>query len=132
MPTPKSTKLAATLAVLEAGQQTQELTVTLEGDNEPLVFRYRPLGWLAKSRAISDATEFVAKPTKDGKDFEVSSVFHLDRYKVVALRAMLVDPPIPMSDQILENLPPEIGEQFDAIIPDPFTVPKVAAAVKKG
>jgi hypothetical protein len=134
VPTTKKDRIAATLAVLEAGQLTKELEIRItdDPDEEPLVFRYRPLGWLAKSRAVSAASEFAARQKGDSGEYEVSTIFHLDIYKVVALRAMLVDPPIPLDDKVLENMSPEIGEQFDTIIPDPFTVPAKAAAIKKG
>lgn len=125
---PNAAKLAALQALLEAGNEVRELTVTI-GDTE-LLFRYRPLSWLEKSEIISEATEYRAT-TDRGGELVVKVVLHQDVYKRLALARMLVDPPVPMTDQVLRRLPNEVGDQFEAIIPSPFTTGGMAGAKKE-
>lgn len=123
----KLTRVEILKAMLEAGEEVKELKVKV-GD-ETLVFQYRPMGWLAKSRCLSVATEYRAEMI--GKETVVKVTIHQDVYKKAALREMLVEPPIPMTDTVLDSLPSEIGDQFEAIIPNPLTSGE-AAAPKKG
>lgn len=117
-------------AFLEAGgEDVEKLEVEING--KTVTFQYKPLGWMGKSRCVSAATEYV--PHQDAKGtMSVKVTFHMDVYKKAALREMLVDPPIPMTDAVLEKIPEPVGVQLDAIIPDPFGVVQETTAVKKG
>jgi hypothetical protein len=129
---PSKAKVQILQAVLASAQEVLTLEVLIPGEEEPVTFRYKRLTWLQKSRILSEATEYrPAIVEKDGKQQTmVTVVLHQDIYSKLALQAMLIDPPIPMTDTVLEGLPPEIGAQFDTIIPNPMTMP-VAEASKK-
>lgn len=116
-------KIAALQAMLEAGQELRELRVTIPGEEEQLLFHYRPLTWLQKSRVLSEATEYrpVTKLVNGQEQVTVTVVLHQDIYNKLALQLMLVDSPIPMTDKVLEGLPADIGAQFDPIIPPPMS-----------
>ena len=120
---PPRSKIAALQAMLDASQELRELSVAIPGDEEPLVFHYKPLTWVQKTRILSEATEY-RQGTKviNGKEQPaVSVVLHADVYFKLALQTMLVNPPVPMTDTVLEGLSTEIGAQFETIIPSPLT-----------
>lgn len=129
MASKKMEGIALLQAFLESGEDVIPLTVQL-GENE-VVFQYKPLTWTGKSRCVSAATEYLSGTDAKGGQI-VKVVFHMDAYKKACLREMMVNPPVPMTDAILDKLPESIGAQFDAIIPDPFGVADQVAAVKKG
>jgi len=125
----KNARVEALQAILEAGQEIKELEVKV--GRETMVFRYRPLGWLAKSKCISEATEYRSSGTDAKGGAMIAVILHQDIYKRMALQEMLVDPPIPMTEKVLDSLPSEVGDQFEGIIPSPFTVAE-SAGPKKG
>jgi hypothetical protein len=130
---PTKAKIAALQAILAASQELRELKVVVEGEEEPLVFYYKPLTWLQKSRILSEATEYRPETKEvNGKDVtKVFVVLHQDVYNKLSLQQMLVNPPIPMSDTVLEGLPPEIGQQFEVIIPPPISTAGIPATKKE-
>ncbi len=87
-----------------------------------LTFRYRRLSWLSQARCISEATEYV--PTNVNGRPGVKATFRLDIYKRVAVEEMfgnIPDQPFPLTRQVVERLPVEVGVAFDRVIPDPFS-----------
>lgn len=107
-------------AMMRNGHDTVPITITLP-DGKTREFKYRPLSWLEKSRAVSAATTYEPEVDAAGKPL-VRVRFNLDKYMAEALRKMLVDPPFPITDTFIENMRDEIGTQFQAIIPEPIGV----------
>ena len=103
---------AALHEMMAQANRTTPLVVRVAGKD--ITFNYKKLGWLGKNRCISIAMEYYAEGA------EVKGRLHLDRYKAAALGQMLVDPPWPITTQVLEALDDEAGAAFDSIIPDPF------------
>lgn len=116
-------------ALAQSGDKLDELEVPIAGQN--VKFYYRKLGWLAKSRCISYATEYSAETGAKGQP-QVKVTFRLDKYKMAALQEMLVNPPVPMTEALLEKLDESVGAVFDSIIPDPESTAPKAETVKKG
>lgn len=120
--------------LLESGSTVQDLDLNVPGLGD-YVFHYQPLGYLAKSRCVSAATEYMPELNNAGAVIGIKSVFRLDIYKKLAIKEMFGDKglknPVPITDQLLEKLSEDIGSQFDAVIPDPFGSPSKLAAVKK-
>lgn len=111
-------------AILQAAGDEESLTVQVSDEVEFEV-GWRPLGWAAKSRAVSAATEYVSdKNPQTGADI-VRAVFHLDVFKKKALLEMVTRCPFTLSESVIEKFPEHVGAQFDAIIPDPFSSTEV-------
>jgi hypothetical protein len=119
LPRPSKRPAEILQAMLEANSDLEVLTVRF-GEDE-LDFHYRPLGWLAKSRCVSAATEYSSDINPETKAQVVRANFRYDIFKKAALREMISNPPFPLTDSLLDRLPEEVGAQFDAIIPDPFS-----------
>ena len=96
-----------------APEQTKEITVK---GCKPFTIRYRIMSWLDKSACVAKATEFYMN-----EEGAPQTIFHINLYFREALKAMIVDfPPAPVSDKVLEQLTPEIGQQLQDIIPSPL------------
>jgi hypothetical protein len=125
-------KMALLQAILESGGDTGVLTLRIAG--EEYDFKYRPLGYLAKSRCVSLATEYVPEVGAGGQ-MEVRARFRLDVYKRAAIKEMFgpkeLGNPVPITDALLDALSVEVGEQFDAVIPDPFGTAAATSVLKK-
>jgi hypothetical protein len=109
-------------AMFEAASETR--TMELEFRGERFEVRWRPLPWLAKSRCVSAATVYEATP--EG----AVARFRLDVYLREALKEMIVEAPFPITDQVLSNLPEEVGSRLGSIVPDPFADAGMEAAGK--
>ena len=70
-----------------------------------------------------------------GGQLDITARLHLDVYKRNALKEMFgtkeLGNPVPFTDNLLNALSVEIGEQFDAVIPDPFGTPAQVGVLKK-
>lgn len=128
---PRNTNsLAAIQALLEATTGAEKfIDVLFHGHT--LRFHYHELSWTAKSRCISTATIYGTKVNPVTKQEEVTGSFRLDIYNKQVLKEILVDPPIPITENLLDRLPSEVGEQFETIIPNPFGSLEVAEQQKK-
>ena len=115
---------AALIELLSELDDVETLIVTIKG--KEIEFQYRSLGWLAKSECLSLATDYKTTGERDSNgDPQVKAVFHIDVWKAEVLKRILVDPPIPITDQLLARLPEEVGIQFDSIIPSPMSLEAV-------
>ena len=99
---------------LSSGEPIQSREITVEG-RKPFTIRYRAMSWLDKSACVARATEFFMN-----ENDQPQTMFHIDVYFREALKRILVELPWPISDKILNQLTPEIGEQLQAIIPSPL------------
>lgn len=113
-------------ALLQADSSTDTLMLVVAGKSIPIV--YKRMGWMAKSRCVSEATKFVPSPGTPGG---VTIHFAWDVYKKAALKEMVVSSPIPLTDTVIEKLGEEAGNQLELIIPDPFAVAAMVDAAKK-
>lgn len=111
--------------LLAQANSTKPLKVTILG--EEFTFNYRDLGWMGKNKAMSQAMEYY------GEGNEIRGRINLDRYKFYCLSYMLVNPPFPITEKIIEAFDEETGAQFDEIIPNPFDTgtARVAATGKE-
>lgn len=111
-------------AILQSGGDEESITIVVD-EETAFEVGWRPLGWAAKSRAVSAATEYVSdKNPATGADI-VRAIFHLDTFKKRALVEMVTRCPFTLSESVIEKFPEHIGAQFDAIIPDPFSSSEV-------
>lgn len=115
-------------ALLEAGPSTDTLQLKIAGKTVPVV--YKPMGWMAKSRCVSAATQYIPEQGKNGQ-MSIRVVFAMDVYQKRALAEMVVSSPIPLTDVVLEKLPEDIGRQLEVIIPDPFATAQQVEIAKK-
>jgi len=102
------------LKLMSAATKTDSVTVQI-GD-ESITLRYKKLGWLAKNRCLSSATEY----SSQNPNSALNVTFHLDVYKALVLQEILIDPPFPLTPTSLEAIPEEVGVVLDTIIPLPF------------
>ena len=100
--------------ILSTGEPLQTAEITVAG-KQSFTVSYRAMSWLDKSACVAKATEFFVND-----DGEPQTMFHVDVYFREALKKMLVDFPWPISDKILNGLKPEVGLQFQDIIPSPL------------
>lgn len=115
-------------AALEAGKLTEELILVIQGHE--ITIRWRQLTWLEKSEVLSLALEYTAVDGKDGP--ELQAKLRHDIFRREALKRMIVESPIPItSDKVLDNLPAEIGEQLEKIIPSPFSSEQATTTKKE-
>ena len=115
-------------AALDAGKQTEELVLVIQGHE--ITIRWRQLTWLEKSEVLSAALEYTAVDGKDGP--ELQAKLRHDVFRREALKRMIVESPIPItSDNVLNNLPTEIGEQLEKIIPSPFSSEQATTTKKE-
>lgn len=120
--------------ILEAGAEVQTLLLTVKGVEEPVPFRYKKLGYLAKSRCVSLATDYVGDVDSVG-NASVKAVFHLEKYKREAIKVMFGDKAlnnlVPITDAVIDALDEDMGEQFDSILPNPFGTGVISGSLKK-
>lgn len=110
-------------------EQTTALTIVWEGRS--FTVRYKRLNWIAKARCVAAATTLAQAPNPiTGRD-ETRLTFRVDLYKRAALKEMIVEFPIKLTDMVIDILDDEIGSQLDVIIPDPNASLEEADAVKK-
>jgi hypothetical protein len=118
LPRPKASAQEIAALLLTESSAEDELTIRIDDEHEFTVV-YRPLSWLAKSRCVSAATKY--EMSTDSNAQEVNASFRLDVYYKMALKEMIVRSPVPLTDVMIDRLPSRVGEQFNAIIPNPFT-----------
>lgn len=122
---------ASLLRELLAPPELEEIEITIRGRVVP--FSYRPLTWDEKQRILGESTRYV--PSKDdqgelGDGMELR--FRHDVYNRECLLQMVVDPPFPWTARVIRALPDSVGEQFSAIIPNPFGAVEILDSAKKG
>lgn len=122
-------------ALMEAGGTVGKLE--LEYRDKTYTMWYRPLGYMAKSKCVSMATEYVPI-FKEGSRTEVVDMysrFRLDIYRRECLKEMFKDEklenPVPITDVLLDRLMDDVGEQLSGIIPDPGSSTSRVNALKK-
>lgn len=99
--------------VMSSSEPLKMLAIQV-GEKE-FTISYRSLSWLNKSACVAVATELFIN-----NKGEPQTMFHIDIYFLEVLKKILVDFPWPVSDKILNDLTPEIGDQLQAIIPSPL------------
>lgn len=120
LPRPDSSVGEIIKEMLEDSSSSTPLNIMYKGRSFDLY--YKKLNWLAKSRCVSAATEYGASGEKDMNGNPIiKGIFRLDVYKKEVLKEILANPPFPLTDNLLERIPDEIGSQLEGIIPDPFT-----------
>jgi len=125
LPRPEGAELLQ--AILSRAEEVTPVTLDLGGGLE-LELELKPLGWMARSRAVSEASE--VRAGEAGGD--PVTVFRLDRYYAHCLRAMVVSSPFPLTTQVIERLGPAVGLQLERLIPPPFEAMALEATEKKG
>lgn len=126
--------IALLQAMMATGQVVSTLVLNVPGYGD-VEFRYKPLGYIAKSKCVSEATEYIPSFAPDGKLADIKSVFRMDIYKRSALREMFGDRSlgnkVPITDKLVESMSEELGAQFDEVIPDPFGTATKIGSLKK-
>lgn len=126
--TPAMTPMQVLQAMMEETAKPEEMILVIKG--QELTIRYRKLTWLEKSEVLSLALEYKAVDGADGP--ELQAKLRHDVFRREVLKRIIIDAPIPLtSDKVLDNLPDDVGQQLERIIPSPFGSEQVAAT-KKG
>lgn len=99
-------------AFLRADEDTEELTITIDGVETK--WEYRQLSWYEKNKCVSKATLII--PSDTGPTFG----FDLATYYAEALTMMLVSAPIPISPTTLRTIKDSIGTVLQGIVPAPL------------
>ena len=114
--------------VAQAASASQTAVVTL--GNKRAELTYRPLTWWERNRCISTATEYYVEQDEKGKD-TLKTRFHMETYYEEALKVMLQIAPFPINTVALRNLPVELGQQLEKLVPNPLDSQSEVTAAKK-
>lgn len=98
------------------------------GDGETITIKVKPLTWFDESDAAAAAFQLMVKTDGDGKPVPMVE-YNVTKFRTVMLKARIVDAPFPVTDQFLRRLKPAVGQQLDALVPDPFSSMKLSETV---